>query len=219
MYLNFCTHFAVSTRALFSSRRRLFTPFCLNSWKGLKNTKHLMVIKVAHMHIAFVLALNAFPFLSWKYEMKKKKHTNSHKTKQQLGGLSGFIVRQNMGNTLATRSIENTAVYSIAYSLTVLFSLGIDGVFVLLLFDVPTFMAVAWNIFVIILCLKHSIAFIVSSSLMLWFFISNLPQSKKLNTNKIVIKTVLLKQWPFDSDICVPLNFQGEIITHSEVQR
>lgn len=75
--------FVDSTRALLSSRRRLFSPFCLNSWKGLKNIKHLMVIKVAHMHTAFVLALNAFPFfvfffyLSWNRKKKPQNKTTA----------------------------------------------------------------------------------------------------------------------------------------------
>lgn len=50
------------------------------SWKGLKNTKHLMMIKVTRIYTASVaglcVALNAFPFFQFKWE--KKKHQQQH---------------------------------------------------------------------------------------------------------------------------------------------
>lgn len=64
-----------------------FTPFCLYSWKGLKNTKHLMVIKVARkcirllafrsLFLSLFQCISVFIFLeSTKKKIEKIQHRN-----------------------------------------------------------------------------------------------------------------------------------------------
>lgn len=127
-----------------------FTPFCLYSWKGLKNTKHLMVIKVARKCIRLLafrsLFLSLFQCISvfiFLESTKKKNRKNPTSKQNQLsrGGLSAYIMRRwiyGKRTLYKWDQSKSTAptVWFIAHSLTVSFSLGIDRVFVLVVFHI-----------------------------------------------------------------------------------
>lgn len=61
-----------STRATTGFSLLFFHFVCLNSWKGLKNTKHLMMIKVVRMHTVFTLSVRHFQCVSVFCELKSK---------------------------------------------------------------------------------------------------------------------------------------------------
>lgn len=105
-----------------------FTPFCLYSWKGLKNTKHLMVIKVARKCIRLLafrslflsLSFNVFPFLFFSNRRKKKSKKSNIETKPTESRWSECLHYETLNiwetHALQMRSIEIYRTNSLVHS-------------------------------------------------------------------------------------------------------
>lgn len=169
-----------------------FSPFCLYSWKGLKNTKHLMVIKVARKCIRLLAFRSLFLSLSMYFrfyfsridEKKNRKNPTSKQNQLSRGGLSAYIMRRwiyGKRTLYKWDQSKSTAptVWFIAHSLTVSFSLGIDRVFVLVVFHICIYKVVTLYFIPSFHSTMHNTWMHCFRSLKLWFFVWNPPHEKK----------------------------------------